>query len=126
MEHADRKPTAFATNAVRVLPRAIASGLLVLSLLMGLLGALPHGRPDLVEISMSREATTPRTDCGTHAKGGSAYCPQSGVSFPSEGGAVEGRAPEAGRGYSLSDAAGRLQHRPGGPLRPPTTSSPVA
>lgn len=126
MEHENRNPTAFAANRLRVFLTAIASGLLVLSLVTELLGGTPVFDRGQVEASLSQELTAPIGDCELHAERGAARCQQAEVILFSAGDAASAPVRDAGPRYFLFDAGGQLQHRPDRPLRPPVAFSPTA
>lgn len=125
MEHAIHRPTVFAASAIRSFLKAVASGLLILSLIIGLFELYWPYEKSLVEAPFIQEFA-PRVDCGGHAESGSSHCQQSETPSLLAECVVSNQVFRSVLRFSTLDALARFQHRPDGPLRPPTPFSSVA
>lgn len=126
MEHTVHRPDVLAANAVRGFLKAIVCVLLVLSLITALLELKWPYEKSLDEHHLTQALAAPVADCAVHTAGASSHCQQSQALSLLTDCMVSGPTVRSTPRFSLLDAMARLEHRPDGPLRPPTLFSCIA
>ncbi len=126
MEHGAKIAECPGAHTVRTVMIAILFGLTIMAAAVASTESHPGLRSDQPVAAASHEMAQPQPDCATPPGSSSGHCQLPAAVTINAGMGTPGPARSFDKRWILRGESRRMQHRPNGPLRPPTTFSAIA